>query len=1133
VSKKLPLISVVVCSFNGVAVISDALKAIKAQKWAGKLEIIVVDDGSTDDTYKIAKSLKGIKVIKNKQNLGIARSRNTGIKAAKGEIIAFTDDDCRPRPTWIKELYACYTSDKIMGVGGDVISKDRSSLTLRYLDANRPFKPLENKIFKSKNTFCRFTSYLKDLTGLSRPTPNRKRSVYSITTANASFRKTALKKIGMFDERFIFAGEDVDLCKRLNKAHPESLWFAPKAKVIHKYDGHLRNTLRRSKARAVGNAQLSRKHNDFKVAPYPFPLLVPLTILLGLINPWYLLTPFILVLAIYSQGTRLVIRRSLEPLLYGYIQFAQEWYSNLGFIKGWWKFRNTFDKTKVQSKKLTPKSIESRFVKAFSEKDFNFSISSGRSLFRKKIDRNNKFLSEAGIIVSILSLVLLATLVKSSTVFHIPVAIAIILVPGYMLLRGFGAENEHRLPAMLKLALMSCLGIAWIMLIGLAIDVILPVFGCKHPLSSLILPLLFVLATGALIPWALRYRIAPKKKSSYKVNKETVTLYVLLALTVLLSFCGTRLLNNGYTNILTILAFIVGIVSIAFAVIREKKLPKNTFPIVLFVISLASVWSYSLRSNYVFGWDIQQEFQVFQHTLSNGRWILGAKHGLYDAMLSLTILPVTVVKIARISGLTFFKLISPLLFSFAPVILYYTYRIFTKRWVSFIASLLIISQFAYMQQFSALVRQQIAFLFFAGILYLIVQNRLTKKSRNTLLIWFTLALVVSHYSTTYLAIIFFGGTYIISKLIQLFIKKYRNKEIPDSKKYIQSWMIIVLIISAIIWYGPATHSSSFLQRITQKHDYSHDISSIYNDIKDKFRSPSYNPKTSQEYLNTIGNQYKLNHKGLKYYPAAANSTIKPLTPQAIKAHVPILKTFIDGIEHVLNYGWWILGGFGILATIYSAYKRIEYRKLELGVLGLIGIIAFGAIRTIPYLQTIYNPTRLNEQVLMFVALPAILMLIWLFRGLSIKIARTAVVTLILISFAAATGIITQFIGGGLPTANLNNFGADYNNLYIHQSDIASAQWLGINSNHRDIIYADTHSSLPLTSSNKNIGYQFHDITPKTISVNSFVYADYANIKNGIATTEVTTIYLNYQFPESFLQQNKNLVYSNGDSEVFK
>lgn len=182
-AKKLPLISVVVCSLNGADVIYDALKAIKAQKWAGKLEIIVVDDGSTDDTYKIAKSFKEIKVIKNKVNLGTAKSRNIGIKAAKGEIIAFTDDDCRPRPTWIKELYAGYASDKVLAVAGEAISTDKSSITLRYLHINNPLKPLENKLLKSNKLTYRFGLYLKSLLGLEYKMPNRKRSVYAFATA--------------------------------------------------------------------------------------------------------------------------------------------------------------------------------------------------------------------------------------------------------------------------------------------------------------------------------------------------------------------------------------------------------------------------------------------------------------------------------------------------------------------------------------------------------------------------------------------------------------------------------------------------------------------------------------------------------------------------------------------------------------------------------------------------------------------------------------------------------------------------------------------------------------------------------------------------------------------------------------
>lgn len=378
-TKKLPLISVVVCSLNGSDVIFDALKAIKAQKWAGRLEIIVVDDGSTDDTYKIAKSFKGIKVIRNKQNLGTAKSRNIGIKAAKGEIVAFTDDDCRPRPTWIKELYAGYTSDKVLAVAGEAISTDKSSITLRYLQFNNPLKPLENELIKSNKLTYRFGLYLKNLLGQKHIVPNRKRSVYAFATANSSFRKSALKKIGMFDERFTFSGEDGDLCKRLNDTYPNSLWFAPKAKVTHQLDSRLRDTLRRSKAYGVGNAQLSRKYKEVNPLIYPFPILILLSFLLGIINLWFLFTPFVLVLAIYSLGIRSAIKkRSLEPILYGYIQCLQELYHDIGFIKGWWKLRNTFSSKESQVHLASTKSTKSNVDNSFSSKESNFSIGASR-----------------------------------------------------------------------------------------------------------------------------------------------------------------------------------------------------------------------------------------------------------------------------------------------------------------------------------------------------------------------------------------------------------------------------------------------------------------------------------------------------------------------------------------------------------------------------------------------------------------------------------------------------------------------------------------------------------------------------------------------------------------------------------
>ncbi len=90
---KKPYVSVIVPVYNGVKFIAEAIESICAQNYH-PLEIIIVDDGSTDDTSKIVQSYKNIRYI-YQPNQGVAAARNTGIKNSSGELIAFLDaDDC-------------------------------------------------------------------------------------------------------------------------------------------------------------------------------------------------------------------------------------------------------------------------------------------------------------------------------------------------------------------------------------------------------------------------------------------------------------------------------------------------------------------------------------------------------------------------------------------------------------------------------------------------------------------------------------------------------------------------------------------------------------------------------------------------------------------------------------------------------------------------------------------------------------------------------------------------------------------------------------------------------------------------------------------------------------------------------
>ena len=97
--------SVIVCSLNGAAGVDRCFRALAAQTVRSSLELILVDDGSTDATSAIGHA-HGATVIRHATNQGLAAARNSGLDAAKAPIAAFLDDDCEPEPQWAEQLLA-------------------------------------------------------------------------------------------------------------------------------------------------------------------------------------------------------------------------------------------------------------------------------------------------------------------------------------------------------------------------------------------------------------------------------------------------------------------------------------------------------------------------------------------------------------------------------------------------------------------------------------------------------------------------------------------------------------------------------------------------------------------------------------------------------------------------------------------------------------------------------------------------------------------------------------------------------------------------------------------------------------------------------------------------------------------
>lgn len=204
-----PAISVVVCTYNGSRTIRDCLDGLRKLEYPN-FEVVIVNDGSKDNTGEIIKDY-GFRVITT-ENRGLSSARNTGMRAAKGEIVAYIDDDARPDPHWLTYLAATFLTTDHVGVGGpNLPPKDDGSIAACV--ANSPGGPVHVLLTDEK--------------------------AEHIPGCNMAFRKEALEAIGGFDHQFRIAGDDVDLCWRLQQ-NGGTLGFNPAAMVWH----HRRNSVK-------------------------------------------------------------------------------------------------------------------------------------------------------------------------------------------------------------------------------------------------------------------------------------------------------------------------------------------------------------------------------------------------------------------------------------------------------------------------------------------------------------------------------------------------------------------------------------------------------------------------------------------------------------------------------------------------------------------------------------------------------------------------------------------------------------------------------------------------------------------------------------------------------------------------
>jgi O-antigen biosynthesis protein len=228
-----PKVSVVVASYNGAGTLRTCLESLSRLNYPD-YEVILVDDGSTDNTQEIASSFPRVRNIRQ-NNLGLSAARNTGIAAATGEIVAFTDSDCRADEDWLHYLVNELLRSDFVAMGGHNFLPPEDSAVAAAVLAS-PGGPAH--------------VMLTD------------REAEHIPGCNMLFWKWALDEIHGFDPVFRKAGDDVDVCWRLHECG-HKIGFSAGGFVWHYRRSTVKAYLRQQAGYGEAEALLSEKHPEY------------------------------------------------------------------------------------------------------------------------------------------------------------------------------------------------------------------------------------------------------------------------------------------------------------------------------------------------------------------------------------------------------------------------------------------------------------------------------------------------------------------------------------------------------------------------------------------------------------------------------------------------------------------------------------------------------------------------------------------------------------------------------------------------------------------------------------------------------------------------------------------------------
>lgn len=633
--------------------------------------------------------------------------------------------------------------------------------------------------------------------------------------------------------------------------------------------------------------------------------------------------------------------------------------------------------------------------------------------------------------ISFVLLIQVLLILMAVSNFKIPLVNQIIgfiyltFVPGFLIMRIL---KIHKLKNVETVLYSIGLSLFSLMIVGLFINTLYPVFGITKPLSPTSLLVTLIITT--LILTAISFLRDKNFNYSHSIdlNDLITPMNLLFCLLPFIAIIGSYFVNF-YNNNVFLIVLVILISLIPLLITFTNLIPKRSYPFIIFIISISLVFSQSLISMYIWGADIHVEHYLSSLFQNLGYWDSNLPLISYNGMLSIVMLLPIYSNIMGLDITWIEKIIYPFFLALIPVGLFTVFKSQTNSKIAFLACFYFMAVFTFYTELLYTQRQILSEFFFVLFLMVLFTYKKSDITKSILTIAFISSIALSHYSVTYLLIVALILSWILGRSIDLLplnIKKRLDfKETANGTPLsvgISLTLIILFITLSLGWY-----MYNSIQAFNS-------IVSIINNIISNFASDFLNPDVSQGIFYATKKTATINHSITKYLYLISQFFIA----------LGILSLFQRNGK--MNFS----KGYVTLALVYFAY-------------------CIGSV-VVPYFAGALDTIRLFQITLIFLAPFVVIGALTAFK-ITVKIFKcdwnskrkesslkiTALFLTVFLLFNS--GLIYEITNDPVPSSiSLSSDKINY--PIFNQREVAAAQWWAKVKNNRHI-YADFYRYLLL------------------------------------------------------------------------